>query len=125
MNIQSQLIIHVLLQLVLPITLIFGSVVHWIKTRHISSIGLIAGSALILVLAVASVAYHPLFALGIQLSTQQYGVIAMRLSLLSKTAWLVFGGSFIWMAHTAKKESAEQNIRLVSSKSALSDEPSM
>ena len=128
MNIQSQLIVHVILQSALPITLIFGSAVHWAKTRRISSIGMITGSVLILVLTIASVAYHPLFALGRQLSPQQYGELAMRLSILSKSAWLIFGGSFIGMAITSKRDNTERNIRQVSPEAAPSaapDEPSM
>lgn len=107
MSIQSQLLLHFVLQLILPLTLLIGSTLIWSKTRGISSIGMIAGSVLILLLAVATTACHPLFPLGRELSPQQYGVLAMRLTILRGIAWLVFGGGFLWMAITAKRENTE------------------
>lgn len=107
MSPQAQLMIHTILQLALPLTLLSGSAVHWFKTRRISSIGMIAGAVLVLVLAIVSAAYFPLFPLGRKLSPQQYGELAMRLSILGKVAWLIFAGSFLWMAITTKEEHTE------------------
>jgi hypothetical protein len=103
MNLQSQLMTSVVLQLILPLTLLSGSIVHWLRTRRISSIGMIAGAVLVLVLVIASTAFHPLFPWGRRISTQH----SLGLMILGKLAWLIFGGSFLWMAITAKQKDTE------------------
>ena len=109
MKLQSILITQIILQLALPVTLLCGSTVHWFKTRRISSIGMTVGAVLILVAAILAAVYHPLSPLGRQLSTQEYGEIAMRVRVLAGMAWLAFGGNFIWMACTSQRKDTEQH----------------
>jgi hypothetical protein len=95
MKLEAVLITQIILQLAMPVTLLYGSTVHWFKTRRISSIGMTVGAVLVLVAAIYSAMYHPISPLGRQLSTQEYGEIAMRLRVLAGIAWLAFGGNFI------------------------------
>ena len=73
MTLQPAVMPQIILSLGLPVTLLCGSTVHWFNTRRISSIGMIVGAGLVLIVAIISAMYHPISPLGRQLSTQQYG----------------------------------------------------
>ena len=109
MKIQSILIIRIILQLAIPVTLLCGSTVHWLKMRRISSIGMTVGAILVLVAEIFSAMYHPLSPLGRELSIQEYSEIAIRLRILSGIAWLTFGGNFIWMAFASERRDTKQS----------------
>ena len=103
------LVLSTVLHLLVPALLSIGASLFWLRVRRWPAVLMMTGAFLALILALPSVAMHPLFPLFRRIPTQQFAQLSMWLNILSTTAWLTFAIGLTTLAVMQKKETTEHH----------------